>query len=341
MNDISLGIDDFEIGKNQVYFTIEEGQANLGSLEKALQMIDVAAKTGANAIEFQLAFAGDFYVKNHKGYEIYLEREFSKEQLNQLISHAKNKKIDIIVAPFSAKLIDLVTKLDCTAFNINASDLNNPDILDAVSDSGKPFFLSLLLADEKEIDWAFERISKHSLQRVGLLLGQHTMASGGHGVSLEHTNLGYIKTLKEKYKVPVGFIDHSPLIWMPACAVAAGADIITKHMALSRDLKGPDWEVCLEPGEMEQSIELVKKAKESMSNIHKTLAPGENMDKSVMRRSIVAVRDIGKGSIIGKEDIAFKRPGTGIPPDQYLQIIGRTVNKNISEDILITYDDLN
>ena len=335
-----LKIGQVEIGQDQIYFVVEEGQANLGNFNKALQMIDFASETGANAIEFQLAIASDFYIKSHKGFDIYSEREFSKDQIAQLVNHTKEKKIDLIVAPFSSKLIDILNKLDCAAFNINASDLNNPDILDAVSDSGKPFFLSLLLANEKEIEWAITRITRRSSPSFGLLLGQHTMASGGDGVSLEHTNLGYIKTLKNLYNVPVGFIDHSQFIWMPACAVAADADLITKHLALYRIEKGPDWQVCLEPDEMKQAVHWARKAKESILNTNKTLAPGENMDKSVMRRSIVAARQIKKDSKIDLGDIAFKRPGTGIAPDQYMNVIGKTAIRDIQEDEVVKFDDI-
>ncbi|NLD46168.1 MAG: hypothetical protein GX660_03070 [Clostridiaceae bacterium] len=340
MSNPILKIGNSEIGLNQIYFTVEEGQANLGNFDKALKMIDYAAKTEADAIEFQLAFASDFYVKSHKGFQVYSEREFSKKQIEELVATTKEKNIDLVVAPFSHHIIEILSKLNCAAFNINASDLNNPDILDAVSDSGKPFFLSLLLASEKEIEWAIQRISRRRSPNFGLLLGQHTMASGEHGVSLEHTNLGYIKTLKELYKVPVGFIDHSPLIWMPAVAVAAGADIITKHLALSRNDKGPDWQVCLEPDEMKQAIDWVKKAKESISTINKKLAPGENMDKAIMRRSIVAARQIEIDTEIEREDIVFKRPGSGIPPDQYLDIVGKKARRTIFSDEIIVFDDV-
>lgn len=322
------------------YFVIEEGQANLGCFSKALQMIDIAAETGANAIEFQIAIANDFYIKSHKGFQIYSQREFSSSQLEHLITRSKENNIDLIVAPFCPYLIDVLSKLDCAAFNINGSDLNNPDILDAVSDCGKPFFLSLLLANEKEIEWAIQRISRRRSPNFGLLLGQHTMASGEQGVSIEHTNLGYIKTLKELYNVPVGFIDHTPLTWMPACAIAAGADVITKHLAISRGDKGPDWQVCLEPAEMKQAIDWARKSKESISNTEKELAPGEKIDKSVMRRSIIAARQIAKGEIINREDIVFKRPGTGMAPDQFECVIGKTTVCDIQADTIINPNQL-
>ncbi|MDA3890965.1 MAG: N-acetylneuraminate synthase family protein [Salinivirgaceae bacterium] len=335
-----MEINKHKIGKGNPYFVIEEGQFNLGDFKKAIKMIDIASETGADAIEFQLAIASDFYIKSHKGYELYRKREFSETQLGELIDYSNEKGLDLVVAPLSSKLINIMAKKGCAAFNINASDLVNPDMLDMVSEVGKPFFLSLLLAEEEEIEWAINRISKRKNIQFGLLLGQHTMASGGHGVDLKHTNLGFINTLKQRYGVPVGFIDHSSNIWSPACAVAAGADVITKHITTSREEKGPDWQVCLEPEEMKKSIGLVKEIHVSLSSTEKTLAPGENIDRSVMRRSIVSTRELRVGEIITRNDIAFKRPGTGISSIEFNSVIGRTVFKTIKEDQLITLDDI-
>lgn len=335
-----MKIDKYEIGRNATYFIIEEGQANLGDFEKALKMIDVASCTGANAIEFQLAKANDFYIKSHEIHKIYKEREFSDSQLAELSSYSKEKELNLIVAPLTSKMVDQMAKNGCSAFNVNASDLNNPDMLDAVSGSGLPFFLSLLFAKEDEIEWAVNRILQKKTPEFGLLLGQHTMASGEHGVDLKHTNLGFIKTLKEMYHVPVGFIDHSANIWSPACAVAAGANVVTKHLAISRSDKGPDWHVCLEPNEMNKAISLVKEIDQSLSAINKEMAPGENLDRSIMRKSVVALKQIKKGQRIEKEDIVFKRPGIGISPDEAENILGKIAINTIEEDQLLSYNDI-
>ena len=335
-----MKIDNNKIGPNNTYFVIEEGQANLGDFEKALKMIDVAAKTGANAIEFQLAQADDFYIKSHAGHQLYKQREFSDYQLKELVKYSKEQELDMIVAPLSSKLIGKMTLNGCSAFNINGSDLTNPDMLDRVSESGKPFFLSLLFAKEEEIEWAINRISRRNNIQFGLLLGQHTMASGGHGVDLEHTNLGYITTLKKRYNVPVGFIDHSSQIWSPAIAVAAGANMVTKHLTISRAEKGPDWQVCLEQTEMIESIRLVRAIDTSIATVEKTLAPGENIDRSKMRRSIVTTRKLNAGEVISSKDIAFKRPGTGISAKEFDRVIGQIVKNDIQEDQLILFEDI-
>lgn len=336
----SVNIGSRRIGNGDLFFVIEEGQANLGDFENALSMIDYAADAGGDAIEFQLARADDFYVKNHPGYEIYSKREFSETQLIELVSKAKEKGMEMIAVPLSHKLVNPLVKAGCSAFNINASDLTNPDIIDAVIDSGLPFFLSLPLATEEEIDWAVNRIRKNGDDNFILLHGQHTMASGENGVNIEHTSLGYISTLKEKYQVPVGFIDHTPLKWMPACAVAAGADSISKHLTWSREERGPDWHICLEPNEMKEAITWAYKMNQSIKIKNKQLAPGENLDCSIMRRSIVASRAIKSGKSIERNDICFKRPGNGIDPAQYNDIIGKVARRDILPDEQITTFDL-
>jgi len=248
--------------------------------------------------------------------------------------------MEFIAVPLSHRLVEPLVKAGCAGLNINASDLTNPHIIDAVVDSGLPFFLSLPLATEEEIDWAVNRITKKGVSNYALLHGQHTMASGEGGVSVEHTSLGYIARLKEKYGVPIGFIDHTPLLWLPASAVSAGADVVNKHLALSRGDKGPDWHVCLELDEMKKAVIWARKMRASIKTNFKKLAPGENMDKSRMRRSIVAARKLEVGKIITQKDILFKRPGIGICPSRFEEIIGKTALREIQPDEAINLTDI-
>lgn len=324
-----------------LFFVVEEGQANLGNHEKALAMIDAVAVTGADAIEFQLARAEDFYVADHPYFDKYIKREFSDVQRKELIGRAKTRGLKFVAVPFSNRLVEPLREAGCSAFNINASDLTNPDIIDAVVDSGLPFSLSLALATEEEIDWAVNRVRKRKSDvKFALLHGQHPMGSMQAGVDVAATVLGCISSLKTKYDVPVGFVDHTSLMWMPAAAVAAGADFVTKHLALSRNDKGPDWHICLEPDEMKEAVSFAKKMKESMTVDYKKLAPGEEMDRLTMRRSIVASRAIATGSILNRQDILFKRPGTGIDPSRYEEILGKVIMRSMNKDEQISLRDL-
>jgi sialic acid synthase SpsE len=329
------------IGLDQLFFVVEEGQFNLGDFSQAMRMIRLAAETGADAIEFQLAYADDFYIKSHPGHAIYKEREFSDQQLKELIDVASQQGLELIVTPLSDKIVAKMAAFGCSAFNINASDLNNPSMLRAVMDSGLPFFLSIALASEAEVDWVLRFIQRYApAAEFTMLHGQHTMASGEHGVCPEHTSLGYLGTLSKRLGTSVGFVDHTPYEWFPACAVAAGASIVTKHMAPSHELRGPDWPICLDPEEMKRSISMARNVYRSIREQAKVLAPGEYMDRSEMRRSIVADKDMEAGHVLQRGDFVFKRPGTGLPPDQEDAVMGSVLVKAVKKDEAISLDIL-
>jgi N,N'-diacetyllegionaminate synthase len=328
------------INEHSNFFIIEEGQANWGDFNKALKMIDVAVEAGGDAIEFQFAIPSDFYVKDHPYLEVYNKTQLPINKMIEIVNYCKKKEIEIIVAPLSHNLIKPLKKAGCSAFNINASDINNPQILDSVAESGLPFFLSLPLAEEKEIDWAINRLNSKRKNDFILLHGQHTMASGEDGVSIEHTSLGYINKCKEKYNKLVGFIDHSPLLWTPSLAYTSGANIVSKHLCISRTEKGPDWHICLEPAEMKDCINKFRQTAISINQKDKVLAPGENIDRSMMRRSMVALNKINKGDVITKKDITFKRPGDGVAPSDYEKFINKVALRDIDEDAKITYNDI-
>lgn len=336
-----MNIGKHSVGGDQLFFVVEEGQFNLGDFEQALRMVELAAGTGADAIEFQLAYADDFYVQSHPGHAIYKEREFSDEQLKELVAATIHHGLELVVTPLSDCIVTKMAQFGCSAFNINASDLNNPSMLRAVMDSGLPFFLSIALASETEIDWVLKFIQTYSPNaEFTLLHGQHTMASGEHGVAPEHTSLGYLTTLQKLLGAPVGFVDHTPYEWFPSCAVAAGATIVTKHMAPNHDLRGPDWHICLDPEEMKHSITMARNVYQSIREQAKVLAPGEHMDRSEMRRSIIAGNDLEAGHVLQGNDIIFKRPGTGIPPDQEQAVLGATLLTAVEKDEPLSMDNL-
>lgn len=328
------------IGGKKLFFTVEEGQANLGDMGKALRMIEAASFAGADAIEFQLAIADDFYVKNNPGYGIYKKREFTPREIKKLVDYTKKNKLEFIAVPFSQKLVKILREIGVSAFNINASDITNPAIIDEIAISRLPFFLSIPLATEAEIEWAVSRIRKLAAGNFAILHGQHIMASGKGVLTAEKTSLGYLSSIKKRYGIPVGFIDHTPLSWMPSAAVAAGADVVAKHLAISRMDKGPDWYICLEPEEMKKSIETARKMKTSMNSVVKKLLPGELRDRPIMRRSIVAARNLKKGLKISVNDLLFKRPGSGLSPTDYSKISGKTLVHDLAADELFSLKDV-
>jgi len=328
------------IGGEELFFLIEEGNANDGNFSLALEMIDLAADCGASAIEFQLAISSDFYVKDDPAYERYKKREFSENQIRQLIKRASAKGLDFVAAPLSHNLIEILVKAGCSAFTINASDLTNPAIIDKVGLSGKPIFLGLLFADANEIQWALSRLKSHGADNIVLLHGQHTMASSGKGVAPDKTSLGYIQFLEILHKIPVGFIDHTSSIWMPACAAASGALVVTKHLIKSRKGNGYDLCICLEPEEMKEAISRSRMIYKSRKDKSSYLLEEEMPDKKLHRRSIVASRTLKAGVKLKYSDFSFKRPGTGLEPWKYQEMIGKVIKRDIKYDEQIIFSDL-
>ncbi|MFH2143392.1 MAG: N-acetylneuraminate synthase family protein [Bacteroidota bacterium] len=329
-----------EITSNDSYFWVEEGQASLGDFETAKKFIDAASEIGADGIEFQLAIPEEFYVDSHPYIEHYRKIQYTNQQLVELINHSRNRGIDFIATILSSSLVPFLTKSGCNAFVINASDINNPGIIDPVIESKLPFFISLPLASSEEIDWIVNRCKSKGVENYVLMQGQHTMASGDHGVSPEDSNLGFLSTLKEKYGTLVGYIDHSPNKLMPSVARAAGANFVCKHLFLRSDDQGPDWFICLSPQDMRVTIKHFKNINISLSLKDKVLAPRENMDKTMMRRSIVAASDIPKGTQITKEMLAFKRPGGGIQPNEYETLVGKITKARINKDEIINLNKI-
>ena len=323
------------------FFVAEEGQANNGDLQVALRMISIAAAAGADAIEFQLAIADDFYVRTHTYHAIYKEREFDREQLEELFACATDTGIIASAVPLSQRLVPVLAELGCSLFNINSSDLDNPDMLDAVAETGYPFFISTAMATLEEVDWAVERVRQRGATNFALLHGQHVMTTAeDRGVPEDQTNLTAMAFMQARYGVPVGFIDHTSSPYVPAIAAARGAAIVSKHFTWDRSVRGPDWHVCLEPEELAHAIHLVRIADQARGNSAKDLIEGEQADRAAMRRSIVAAADLPAGTELGYEHLAFKRPGTGLSPKYIDQVVGQRLQVALKADDQLQLDHL-
>lgn len=318
----------------------EEGQANQGDFEFALKMVDLAADCGADGIEFQLSIAADLYISTHDGFQLYKRREFTSTIIGELISAAHAKDIFFQAACLSDKLVDVVVALGADVLVMNATDLNNPRMLDALAVCGRPFLISTLIGTIEEIGWAVSRVHARGASNFALLHGQHIMASQHEvGVPVEYTQLDCISMLEQRYGVPVGFVDHTKSEIMPAIAASRGAVIVAKHLSPKQGWRGPDWQVCLDPEAWKRASAYVRYANAAQGS-DKTLSIEEVEDRPYMRRSIVAARDIPAGKVLEESDITFKRPGGGLDPRHADKYVGRRVNKLLLADQLVTEEVL-
>jgi len=307
----------------------EEGQANQGSFPFALQMIEIVAKAGADGIEFQLGLADDLYVKGSPGYKIYIRREFSAGQIRRLIKSAKSKGLIFQAACLSPRLVDVCAKSGADSFCVNAMDINNPSMLDAVAGSGRPFWLATLMCSMEDIDWAVSRLKKMGINNFGILHGQHIMSSKtGASVSPELTQLDCIGMFKDRYGLPVGFVDHTSSVHLPAFAAVKGADIVMKHISPGPRWRGPDWQVCLAPKKWKESRDILRYAVLTSGN-SKELSAGELNDRRLHRRSLFTRRSLKAGHIVNKKDLIALRPGDGMEPKDITFLIGKKIRQSI------------
>lgn len=328
-----VAVADRWVGEEQpILFVVEEGQANQGNYGLALEMIDLAAACGADAIEFQFAEADEFYVSSHPNHAVYRQRELSDEQLRGLRQRAAEKRLLIVAAALGERMVERVVTAGYPLLDVNSSDLVNPRMLDAAAASGLPFFMGTAMATIDEIDWAVARVVGRGA-RCALLHGQHVMAAEAErGVPSDRVHLLSIQALVERYDLPVGFIDHTSTVLMPALAVAAGASIVTKHLAPRAGWAGPDSQICLAPDRMKECVEYARLADQARGASDKCLIHGERDDRVLMRRSIVAAGDLPAGTVLRDEHLRFKRPGSGLPPRDVDTVLGRRLTTAVRRD---------
>lgn len=217
---------------NEPLMFAEEGQAHQGDILVAMSMCEIAAKAGADGIEFQLFLGDDMYAKSDPNHQLYKSKELSQEEIRNLIAFAHSQGLLVQVAGLSPDIIKYCAEEGVDSFCVNATDLTNPVIIDAVAATGVPFWIATLMGTIQEIDWAVNYALSRSKSEIGLLHGQHVMTSGdGGGVPPELLQLDCIGVLKKRYGLAVGFVDHTPNVLVPSLAAANGAALIMKHLA--------------------------------------------------------------------------------------------------------------
>jgi N,N'-diacetyllegionaminate synthase len=302
----------------------EEGQANQGNINVAINMIKIAADSGADGIEFQFFLADDMYIRNDPGYQIYKNRELSASQIRELISTCHSEGLICQVAGLSPKIIHLSADAGADIFCVNATDLNNPYIINAVASTEKPFWLATLMGTLEEIDWSVNYAISHSKADIGLLHGQHVMSSDTtKGVPPELLQLDCIDLLRQRYGLVTGFVDHTATQFTPSLAVANGASLVMKHLAPEVNWEGPDSVVCLDPNSWKKAKEMFNYTIKSKGN-SKEISQAEFKDRSIHRRSIFTQNELKAGHLITLEDLVALRPGKGgMDPKLASDLVGK------------------
>lgn len=325
---------------NKPVMIAEEGQANQGDINLAFEMCRLAKNADADGIEFQLFFADDMYIVADPSHSLYRNRELDLSAIKDLIKFSHECDLAFQATGLSPKIIQYCAENDADVFCINATDLNNPQIIDAVIATGKPFWVATLMASLEEIDWLVEYILKKNGVNFGLLHGQHVMTSSDGGVPPDLLQLDCISLMKKRYELPIGFVDHTSTQIVPALAAMKGADIVTKHIAPCVNWNGPDYKIALAPEEWRASKHILDYAWQATGE-SKEISFQERIDRELHRRSIYAAVSMPAGHIIESSDLIALRPGAGgTSPACIHSLVGAIVLNEIPRQSQIKLDDL-
>jgi len=356
---------------SNVYIIAEAGVNHNGSTEKALHLVDVAVESGADAIKFQTFKAANIVTKDagkaeyqkhttsgtETQFEMLQKLELSYEFHYELVDYCNKKNIDFLSTAFDLDSLGFLSSgLKLKKLKIPSGEITNGPLLLAYAKTGAELVLSTGMATLGEVEealsiLAFGFINDDSVKPSKTLFRQAYFSLDGqqslkdkvtilhctteYPAPYDEINLNAIKTIEAAFGLKVGYSDHSEGIAVTTAAVAIGATVIEKHFTLNRELPGPDHKASLEPEELKTMIEAVRTVEQSMGDGIKVPAPSEVKNRSIARKSLVAAKDINRGEKFSEDNIEVKRPGIGVSPMKYWDIIGDRSKYNLKMDDMI------
>ncbi len=340
----SIKIANKPVGEGHPIFIIAEAGVNHnGDIALARKLVDAAADAGADAVKFQTFTAEtlvtkeasqcDYQVTNtgkkESQYDMLKRLELSHEAHYELKKHADKRGIIFLSTPFHEEDADFLEHL-VPAYKIPSGEVTNLPYLYHIAKKKKPMILATGMSTLKEVQEALATIHKAGNRKVIVL-----HSTSNYPPSDASLNMRAMLTLQEKLKVPIGYSDNGhgtldgyPLV-APIMAATLGACLIEKHFTLDKSLPGPDQRASLTPEELKQMVATVKKVQVMLGSAEKQCTPEEKAVRGVIRKSLVAKKDIRKGQVIKAEMLTTKRPGTGLPPKMFYPLLGKKARKDV------------
>lgn len=326
----------------------EAGVNHNGDMRLAKKLISAAADAGADLVKFQtftakhtispLAPKADYQKNTTDGgesqFEMIQNLELSREHHILLIEECRAKGIGFFSTAFDFQSFDLLTELDCLGqIKIPSGELTNLPLLRYMARFGRPLMLSTGMANLGEIEAAIEAIEGAGTPRHLITILHCTTE---YPTPMEEVNLRAMVAMKTAFGVNTGYSDHTADIEISIAAVALGATVIEKHFTLDRNLHGPDHRASLEPHQLKSMVKCIRNVEIALGDGVKRPGPSELKNKTIARKSLVAIRPISAGEAFSSENIGAKRPGTGLSPMLWDQMVGRTATKDFAVDEQIT-----
>lgn len=325
----------------------EVAQSHDGSLGMAHAFIDAIANAGADAVKFQTHIAAEestpgepwrvkFSKQDETRFEYWRRMEFTKAQWQGLKQHADEKGLLFLSTPFSEKAVNWLSEIGMQVWKMASGEIGNLPMLNQIINTKSPIILSSGMSDWDELDKAVETI-KSSENSLAVL-----QCTSAYPCPPEKVGLNMLEVLRRRYDCAVGLSDHSGNIFAGLAAVTLGAEVLEIHVALSREMFGPDVPASVTTDELRKQVEGIRQIEKMIEHpVNKTemaeeLAPLRNL----FTKSIVASSDLSEGTILTHDCIKFKKPGTGMPPSQVNEIIGKKLQRSLKADEILSLHDV-
>lgn len=336
--------------KHPVFFIAEAGVNHNGDIKLAKKMIDVAIEAKADAIKFQTyrtegvmirktpkaAYQLDDTHPDENFFDMAKKIELPFEVYKDLKDYCEKKNIIFLSTPFCFDSADYLEKIGVAAFKVSSGDFVNYPFLEHIIKKGKPILISSGTAEMDEVKETIKFVRSKKCEQIVLF---HCTSS--YPTPYEDVNLNVIETYRKEFPgIPIGFSDHSVGTLAGALAVAKGVKAIEKHFTMDKNLVGPDHKASLDPPELKAYIENIRIAEKMMGSPVKKLTDVEKNVREIARKSVVSKVNMKKGTILSKDSITVKRPGTGIPAKSFDQVIGKRLKNSIDADSIITWKDI-
>jgi N,N'-diacetyllegionaminate synthase len=327
----------------------EAGVNHNGSLEMAKGLVDEALRAGADMIKFQTFQADRLLVRScpkaeyqqvfteadESQFDMLRRLELSRRDFVELIHHCRERQITFLSSPFDEESIDFLVGQGVPALKVPSGELTNLPYLRHLAGCQLPVYLSSGMATLGEIEWALEIMEREGLSR-NLITLLHCTSE--YPAPFPEVNLRAMVNMKLALGIATGYSDHTSGIEIAVAAAALGAKVIEKHFTLDHSLPGPDHRASLDPDEFHKLVKAVRCVEEALGDGVKRPTPREEKNLLVARRSIVAARPIAAGELLSTGNLTCKRPGTGISPRFWDEILGRVADRSYAPDEMIEWD---
>lgn len=324
----------------------EAGVNHNGSLEMAMQLIEKAAEAGVDYVKFQTfkseklvsrhATKAEYQKANTDGEDSQLKMlqqlELSPDDHLQLIEHCNHCGIKFLSTAFDLDSIDFLDSLNLDLWKIPSGEITNLPYLRRIAQKGSRVIMSTGMCDPEDIEAALNVLTTNGtpLENITLL-----HCNTEYPTPWNDVNLRAMHDIAKRFNVPVGYSDHTKGIEVPIAAVALGATVIEKHFTLDNNLPGPDHKASLEPQQLKAMVDAIRHIEQALGNGVKQISESERKNIAIARKSIVAASEIKKGELFTEENLSVKRPGGGISPMKWDEVIGTTATRNYQPDELI------